>query len=441
MKIHEARNKGEGSFLVFVEGLSMYPLFEPGSRVPVKLMPKGTEYEVGDIIVFKSFDSYIIHAVIDSYVYKGKTYYVTGRLNQETNPFVDCTTISSDHILGIADLSEEFLAGIPALESQGLLFEMKAYGMINQFDALLERAQEIHERMANIDQNNKEAVVDVLLDYMESIIEFKRTNTDHLDIRNQFIQASIEADFLASYLHIVNNIFTGYSSDLFKQMFGRILGNVIDPNNPRAIRGDLNEAFDKLKILTEILRCSSEFYTIDALIRELNKKFLSFRFKHPNTKVDYLNEITNEIWGKSYNNILVEFLRSNEYWTENLLNSLRNLEGIEINGRIVSFSEERIIGIVDKDDRVIWLELGNEEVGLIHIWNEHMEEQFEDWGIENKKELVNLILWTIKNHNPFEINTYNDRHTYEIKYNGINRKITIVISKNGFIVSAWPESW
>ena len=168
---------------------------------------------------------------------------------------------------------------------------------------------------------------------------------------------------------------------------------------------------------------------------------MSFRFKHPNTKVDYLNEITNEIWGKSYNNILVEFLRSNEYWTENLLNSLRNLEGIEINGRIVSFSEERIIGIVDKDDRVIWLELGNEEVGLIHIWNEHMEEQFEDWGIENKKELVNLILWTIKNHNPFEINTYNDRHTYEIKYNGINRKITIVISKNGFIVSAWPESW
>jgi hypothetical protein len=28
MKIHEFRNKGEGSFLVFVEGLSMYPLFE-----------------------------------------------------------------------------------------------------------------------------------------------------------------------------------------------------------------------------------------------------------------------------------------------------------------------------------------------------------------------------------------------------------------------------
>ncbi len=61
----------------------MYPLFQPSSRVPVKLMPKGTEYEMGDIIVFKGFDSYIIHVVIDSYVYKGVTYYVTGGLNQE----------------------------------------------------------------------------------------------------------------------------------------------------------------------------------------------------------------------------------------------------------------------------------------------------------------------------------------------------------------------
>jgi hypothetical protein len=297
--INENRKKGEGSFLVFVEGLSMYPLFEPGSRVPVKLMPSGTEYDVGDVIVFKRLDSYVIHAVIDSYVYKGKTYYVIGGLNQETNHYVDCATISSDHILGIADLSEEFLAGIPTPESQGLLFEMKAYGMINQFDTLLQRSQEVHERIADIDESNKEAVLDALVEYMELLIEFKRTNTDHLDIRNQFIQATREADFLASYLHIVNNIFRGYSSDLFKQMFGKILGNVIDPRNPRAIRGDLNEAFDKIKILTEVLRCSNDFITLNDLIKILDRKIDSFSElgrSFEEGKRDFINEMIKEIW-------------------------------------------------------------------------------------------------------------------------------------------------
>jgi hypothetical protein len=322
-------------------------------------MPLGTEYEVGDIIVFKRFDSYVIHAIIDSYVYKGKTYYVTGGLNQETNPYVDCTTISSDHILGLADLSEEFLAGIPALESQGLLFEMKAYGMINQFDTLLQRAQEVHESIANIDQNNKEAVLDALVEYMELLIEFKRTNIEHLDIRNQFIQASIEADFLASYLHIVNNIFTGYSSDLFKQMFSKLIGKSFNMHNPNDIRLDT----DKLQTLTEIISCVSKFYHLEDAINEISKS------------ENEINDLIQEIWGDDYNypRLINEHRNSIEYFRiENgkIVNKEKivNDEKIiwDISGANIEMKKDKNFNF-DPGEHDLWLALGDINYGLVHL--------------------------------------------------------------------------
>ncbi|MFW9875918.1 MAG: hypothetical protein ACFFG0_22685 [Candidatus Thorarchaeota archaeon] len=423
--------------MVFVEGLSMYPLFEPGSRVPVKLMPSGTEYEVGDIIVFKSFDSYIIHAVIDSYVYKGKTYYVTGGLNQETNPYVDCTTISSDHILGLADFSEEFLAGIPALESQGLLFEMKAYGMINQFDTLLQRAQEVHERIANIDQNNKEAVVDVLLDYMELIIEFKRTNTDHLDIRNQFIQASIEADFLASYLHIVNNIFTGYSSDLFKQMFGKILGKVLDPNNPRAIRGDLNEAFDKLKILTEIIICVDNFYRLDKALDELQDHIL---IQNQGDKASFVDQLTKSIWHKTYTQLLLESVWDSQFLDLNLVNEIEAKFGyrIDLNELVGITNPLRIIddnGNNLFDFGPIWTDIGKEIYGVPHSGNgfehiiqEHLKD-FKKYGYDTTQKIRNLIFNTINRYSGVIV--AKDNKGVEIAYRMRDESGNIILDKNG----------
>ncbi|MFX1569776.1 MAG: hypothetical protein ACFFCV_15570 [Promethearchaeota archaeon] len=272
MKIHEARNRGEGSFLVFVEGLSMYPLFEPGSRVPVKLMPKGTEYEVGDIIVFKSFDSYVIHAVIDSYVYKGKTYYVTGGLNQETNPYVDCTTISSDHILGLADLSEEFLAGIPALESQGLLFEIEVLGMSNQFDLLNNKMLELEELTTEIDENNKEEKFDRILKIMYEV-----STTEHAEIQrfaeyrgkdgfNRFNQMKREI-LKSCHDFIVSHIFTGYSAEIFKVIFNERLGmlfrTTLLPSGADLLGFDLDDLMISYKDVNVLIKLQ-EFISEDS---------------------------------------------------------------------------------------------------------------------------------------------------------------------------------
>jgi signal peptidase I len=247
MKIHEFRNKGEGSFLVFVEGLSMYPLFEPGSRVPVKLMPSGTEYDVGDIIVFKGFDSYIIHVVIDKYVYKGKTYYVTGGLNQETNPFVDCTTISGDKILGLADFSENFIAGTYKLESQGLLIQIEALGMSNQFEIYNERIQELKKAIADIeeindiDEINAEEKFDRILKLMDEI-----STTEYADVLG-FSEYSGK-DGYDKFNQDKWNIL-GKSYYYLRKFVAKEFKVTIDENIK--LQGDLDKAFNIIKIANE----------------------------------------------------------------------------------------------------------------------------------------------------------------------------------------------
>jgi hypothetical protein len=358
--IQMARKKGEGTIMVFLEGLSLYPKFEPGSLVPVKIMRTDAEYEVGDIVLFQRSGVYVVHEIAYKYTdTEGTIRYTTRGLNHETNPRVDRGVLSGDQIIGIADLSEDFLAGIPALESQGLLFHMKAYGMSNQFDSLLQKAKKVYEELTNVDQSNNEAVLDALVEYMELLFEFKRTNFDHLDIRNKFIQGTIEADLLACYLRIANDIFTGYSSVLFKQMFSKLIGKSFNMHNPNDIRLDT----DKLQTLTEIISCVSKFYHLEDAINEISK-----------SKKE-INDLIKEVWGDDYNypRLINEHRNSIEYFR------------IE-NGKIVNkekiVNDEKIIWDIsganiemkegynfyfDPGKQDIWLALGDINYGLVHL--------------------------------------------------------------------------
>ncbi len=122
-------------FVAKVLGVSMYPLLKPGTDVLLKTMPQGYKYKTGDIIVFSRDKINIIHQIIDSYVYNGMTYYVTGGLNPDTNPYVDSSTISEEQIIGKADVSKEALAGIDELVKQGKVHFIGAFGMINYGDS------------------------------------------------------------------------------------------------------------------------------------------------------------------------------------------------------------------------------------------------------------------------------------------------------------------
>lgn len=79
----------------------MDPLITPGSKIPVKLMPLGTQYAVDDIIVFNRDGTNIIHRIEYSFESNGRTYYVTEGINPETNQYVDDSLVSEEDIIGI----------------------------------------------------------------------------------------------------------------------------------------------------------------------------------------------------------------------------------------------------------------------------------------------------------------------------------------------------
>lgn len=118
--------------LAEIQSRSMDPLITPGSKVPVKIMPLGTQYAVDDIIVFDRDGINIIHRIEYSFESNGKTYYVTEGVNPETNQYVDDSLVSEEDIIGIADLSDDAFARVQELYELGKAPIIEAYGMTQQ---------------------------------------------------------------------------------------------------------------------------------------------------------------------------------------------------------------------------------------------------------------------------------------------------------------------
>lgn len=104
-------------------------------------------------------------------------------------------------------------------------------------------------------------------------------------------------------------------------------------------------------------------------------------------------------------------------------------------------SPEKVVGITrDPNDKIIWLETGNESSGLEHIIIEHKSD-FNDIGI-TQDVISNFVLEAV--HQGKIIGTQgkgkNPRAIYEVEYNGNMYKIAIQVGSNGYIVGANPKS-
>lgn len=82
-----------------VEGVSMYPVFQNGD---LTLYSSPAHISVGDIIIYKSptFNTYVIHHVIEVNYINGEKYYVTQGVDHITNPQPD-NKIGLEPIYGI----------------------------------------------------------------------------------------------------------------------------------------------------------------------------------------------------------------------------------------------------------------------------------------------------------------------------------------------------
>ncbi|MFW9881042.1 MAG: hypothetical protein ACFFG0_48890, partial [Candidatus Thorarchaeota archaeon] len=280
--------------------------FRPGNKVPVRLMPRNTQYKKGDIIAFKPGDNYpfTFHEIVDSYIYNGKTFYITGGLNPDTNQYVDSFTIPAEKILGYAEISENSLSGTQTLEQQGVLIYVPAHASTNQFDllhkTLIESQQGIKNWKQKVNDVSKEELLYALTDRMITLCKDDYNGVSNADLLEEMRAKQLKfcRDFIIKY--IFSDRSTGLptrSAELFIKMFDNIFGKEISSNNLKEISGDLSVAYKKMFALIEILLCSENLYTLDSIIQELN------------IDVDSLNEIINEIWGRelsitNYNQLL-----------------------------------------------------------------------------------------------------------------------------------------
>ena len=102
----------------------------------------------------------------------------------------------------------------------------------------------------------------------------------------------------------------------------------------------------------------------------------------------------------------------------------------------VKYNLDEVVAITKTtDDKLVWLEKGNNRAGLEHILLH--ADQFLDKGIV-KEEIPDFIIYTLKNGK--RIDTQNTRPIYEVIYKGTKQRIAISVSDNGFIVGANPKS-
>ena len=93
-----------------------------------------------------------------------------------------------------------------------------------------------------------------------------------------------------------------------------------------------------------------------------------------------------------------------------------------------------------KNNKIVWLEKGNNLSGLQHIINRHGN-QFLDKGIK-KEDLPVFLKTTIENGKIIgKQGKFNSqpRTIYEVNYNGKVVKVAITIGDNGYIVGANPK--
>ena len=102
-------------------------------------------------------------------------------------------------------------------------------------------------------------------------------------------------------------------------------------------------------------------------------------------------------------------------------------------------SPNRVVRIARaRDDRVVWLEKGDERSGLQHIMKPVRITNFERQGIVGD-EIVDAIFTALVHGKPKGVSG-GDRTVYEFSHRGQPRRMAISVSANGYIVGANPVS-
>ena len=125
----------------------------------------------------------------------------------------------------------------------------------------------------------------------------------------------------------------------------------------------------------------------------------------------------------------------NELDLKELEDGIKKLEEVG-----VKFNKDDVVFVTkSSDNQLVWLEKGNNIVGLQHIINNHTKDFYNKFGI-NVEEMPIMIKeivssWPITSK---KIRIKNGKEGYEVIYKKENMSFLMGIGLNGFIVSAYP---
>ena len=181
---------------VLSESMSGIPGLQSGADVPLRLMPEGTQYKKGDIIVFYRGEIKIVHRVEYVYTSNGETFYVTEGVNPETNPLVDDSPVAGEDIIGIVDLSVEAFIAIEEMLKNRFVSTVTAYGMpSSKQEKPLKYLQIFKRALALVDYFSKDLEPQSLTDrearlwYLRQEIKMRDILDPNLPLKLQAVQA------------------------------------------------------------------------------------------------------------------------------------------------------------------------------------------------------------------------------------------------------------
>ncbi|TXT62162.1 MAG: hypothetical protein BAJALOKI3v1_660021 [Promethearchaeota archaeon] len=134
----EKTDKNVRRLKVLSESMSGILGLQAGAEVPMRLMPEGTHYKKGDIIVFYRDEIKIVHQIEYVHESNGETFYITTGVNTETNQYVDSDLVSQNDVIRIVDLSKEAYLELNEMMARRYVAFITAFGMTLESAKILE---------------------------------------------------------------------------------------------------------------------------------------------------------------------------------------------------------------------------------------------------------------------------------------------------------------
>ncbi len=308
---------------------------KPGAKVGFEIKNENDVYEIGDIIVFNQDDVNIIHEVISySTDSNGEITYRTKGVNNE---YIDSRPVPGDKVIGkVVDLTRSELSGLMDLVKLGRIPYITAMAMPKQTETIKSDRQLILEQLIKNGISKDELIKEI-----------------------------------GSETILISDFEQFYDVKTFEEAQAYVMGEFL-------------------------ISLQEKFVLADQALTELWENGYKIIDPNNNDALNNLDEFCHLLWGKDYNDKLIERAGIESYF-----NKVYRTNDI-IKTKYKEFLHERIIKQgTEKLD--LWFKLGYHNYlnpdhgdGLEHAFQHH-EEDFLKWGFETYKERLDFVKDIISN--------------------------------------------